>query len=281
MGRKKGGSPFSLFSFQDIITCVSGIIILITLILAVELTQRKQAKPAVETAQLAEDIRRAIEDTRAEIQQLEAELTKQSSAAQEIAGAHQETLKADLFAINQQVESLEAELAEIERKQKRVSSENDKVQAKRFDMQKQTTKLAETEQEVKNLEDKLEQLLTRDRPIYNSRTADGKQVWLVQIEETHSLVAPAGRASKPQVLEHGGSLLSSSAFSKWLANRSPSADFIFFLVRPAGSEAFSKLQDECENAVIRSALTCWANRATRSIRKRELPGYEQTKKKRR
>jgi len=64
MGRKKGGSPFSLFSFQDIITCVSGIIILITLILAVELTQRKQAKPAVETAQLAEDIRRAIEDTR-------------------------------------------------------------------------------------------------------------------------------------------------------------------------------------------------------------------------
>lgn len=243
MGRKKGGSPFSLFSFQDIITCVSGIIILITLILAIELAQRKPAKPVVETAELAEEIRRAIGDTRAEIQQLETELTKQSSAAQEIAGAHQETLKADLFAINQQVASLEAELTEIERKEKRVSSENDKVQAKRFDMQKQTTKLAETEQEVKNLEDKLEQLLTRDRPIYNSRTADGKQVWLVQVEEARSLVAPAGRASTPQVLEHGGSRFFASAFSKWLKTRSPSADFIFFLVRPAGSEAFAELQE--------------------------------------
>ena len=58
--RGRARSAFSLFSFQDIITCVSGIIILITLLLAVDLSQRKQSSPAVDTAKLAEQLRQAI-----------------------------------------------------------------------------------------------------------------------------------------------------------------------------------------------------------------------------
>jgi hypothetical protein len=245
--RKQGGSPFSLFSFQDIITCVSGIIILITLVLAIELSQRKKGSPAAQTAKLAADIRSAIEDTRVEIKRLEAELARQSSAAQEAAGAHTELLQSDLMAANQQIKSLEAELAEIQRKEKLASAEHERVQAKQFDQQKELQKTVEVEQEVKNLEDKLEELIKQDRPIYNSRTADGKQVWLVQVDGVQSLVAPAGKAGKPVALAHGSSLLSDSEFERWLGSKSSSADFVFFLVRPEGAKEFSTLKEEASS----------------------------------
>jgi hypothetical protein len=245
--RKKGGSPFSLFSFQDIITCVSGIIILITLVLAIELSQRTQGSPAAQTAELASDIRTAIEDTRIEIKRLEAELARRASAAEQVAGAHTELLQADLMAANQQIKSLEAEVAEIQRKEKLAAAEHEQVQAKQFDHQKEQQKTVEVEREVKNLEDKLEELIKQDRPIYNSRTADGKQVWLVQVDGEQSLVAPAGKASKPVPLAHGSSLLSGSEFEQWLKTKSSAADFLFFLVRPEGAKAFSMLKQEASS----------------------------------
>ncbi len=40
MRKKKSQAPFSLFAFQDAIASVCGLVVLITLILAVELTQK-------------------------------------------------------------------------------------------------------------------------------------------------------------------------------------------------------------------------------------------------
>ena len=40
MRRSQKGQPFTLFSFQDIMTSVCGIVVLITLLLALELTRR-------------------------------------------------------------------------------------------------------------------------------------------------------------------------------------------------------------------------------------------------
>jgi len=244
--RKRKGSPFSLFSFQDIITCVSGIIILITLILAVELAQRSQGSPVASAAEVSTDIREAIAATETAIRELEQELQKRASATEEAAAAHEEILQADVSAVNQQIKSLQAELAELRRKQKRAAEESEKVQAKLFDQQKETGDLGEAEEEVKNLEDKLKTLVSSDRPIYNARSSDGKQVWLIQIEGQFALVARAGTPSKPESLPHGGSLISDSAFAKWLDGHSRSADFLFFLIRPAGIEAFGELQEEAK-----------------------------------
>ena len=64
-------SPFSLFSFQDIITCVSGIFILITLMLVLQLVQRKQAKPQFDASEIAAQLRAAIAAAEAEVNRLD------------------------------------------------------------------------------------------------------------------------------------------------------------------------------------------------------------------
>ena len=49
MGRRKHAAPpFSLFAFQDVITAVTGILILITIMMAISLVARKH--PATQTA---------------------------------------------------------------------------------------------------------------------------------------------------------------------------------------------------------------------------------------
>lgn len=79
MGRRKqGGVPVSLFSFQDIITSICGILILIVLMFAIELTRHKSRSPEKKgKTTLSEEIRRleqelvakqkAQEDARKEI----------------------------------------------------------------------------------------------------------------------------------------------------------------------------------------------------------------------
>ena len=55
-GRRHRNQPFSLFSFQDIITSVTGIVILLTLVLTLDLITRRQSSPAAQSGPSAEDL---------------------------------------------------------------------------------------------------------------------------------------------------------------------------------------------------------------------------------
>jgi hypothetical protein len=240
--RKRSRSPFSLFSFQDIITCVSGIVILITLALALELSQRKQGSPKIQTAQLTAQLREAIADAQAEVARLETELNRATTRAQELAGVAPAMLQRDLFSINEQIKSLEAENALLRKQDAEIAEQDVKLQAKRFDREKENEKLADEEKKVKDLEQRLKQVREESRLFFNPRTADGKQVWLVQIEADRTLVAAAGSRARPQVFKHEFAFFRQTEFEKWLASRSSARDFIFLLVMPEGTNEFDKLK---------------------------------------
>ncbi len=221
---------------------MSGIIILITLVLALELSQRKQGSPQIQTARLAAQLREAITEAQAEVVRLEAELKRKAESAHEVGGVSESDVRHDLFVTNEQIKSLEAELTALRKQHSAVTEEDEKLQAKRFDREKERKKLDDEELKVKGLEEKLRQVRQKGRLIYNPRTADGKQVWLVQIEGDRTLVAQVGSTSRPQILSQGTHLFGESDFEKWLANRSASADFVFLLVRPESSVEFNELK---------------------------------------
>jgi Skp family chaperone for outer membrane proteins len=241
--RGRSRSPFSLFSFQDIITCVSGIIILITLVLALELSQRKQGSPQVDTAKLAAQLREAVADAQAEAARLEDELKRRAESAQEVGGASASALRHELFVLSEQIGSLEAELASLQRQEQTVKEKDEAVQARRFDREKDSQKLADEEQKVKDLDEKLKNARRPGQLFYNPRTADGKLVWLIQIEGDRILVAAAGSTVRPGVYTEVSALLFQTPLEKWLASRSAQADFFFLLVRPAGTDHFVKLKE--------------------------------------
>lgn len=240
--RGRSRSPFSLFSFQDIITCVSGIIILITLVLALELSQRQEGSPQVQTAKLAAQLREAIADAQAEVARLESELNLETRKAQQLAGVSLGDLQHDLFSIKEQIKSLDAEIASLKKQEEEIAKHDARLQAKLFDRGKDDTKRVDDERQVTDMEAKLRQVRQQNRLFYNPRTSDGKQIWLVQIERDRTLVAPAGSVARPQIFTHEFAFFRQTSFEKWLESRSRTSDFIFFLVRPEGTDEFMKLR---------------------------------------
>src|SRR5687767_1677296 len=113
--RGRGGTPISLFSFQDIITSVTGIMILITLILALEVIQNTEKSPQNRTQELTAELQQAAQQaasvqttvaaTQAEIEKLRANLT--SSETELLA-----TVKVDSAQVSRQLQDL-AELSKL------------------------------------------------------------------------------------------------------------------------------------------------------------------------
>ena len=242
MARRKASSPFSLFSFQDIITCVSGIIILITLVLALELIQRKLSPPVQQTRLVASQIRAAIADAETEINRLNAQLAAQTSRAQELAGFSEDTIRNDLENTRQQVKSLTADVESLKEQQMAAAKELEKIQAERFAKKADEKKLADLESATNDLSQELNQVKQENKAYYNPRTADGRKVWLAQIGKGQVIVTPAGQDAPGVVLSLSDSLFSDSEFSDWLDERSPQSDFIFLLVQPDGADAFQEGQ---------------------------------------
>jgi hypothetical protein len=244
MGRRgRSRLPFSLFAFQDIVTCATGIIILVTLALALELSQRRQTTPRALTGKVTEQLREAIAATQAEMAEMQAELQRQSDAAAEMSSESLDSLEPALYSTNQQIQSLHAEVASLHSQDEALSRRDEHLQAKRFDLEA-TSRSGEHEKEAADLETKLREMRTKDRVYYNPRTADGKQVWLVQVESKRLLVARAGFHEKPRIFSQGFRFFQSSGFDNWLTSRSVDADFFFLLVRPKGTADFATIQTQ-------------------------------------
>lgn len=79
--RRRRENPFSLFSFQDIITGLCGIMIFMVLVQVVGIVLEKDATPRIEQEEIADD-RRA--ELRREIAQLERELAKVKAQASRV-----------------------------------------------------------------------------------------------------------------------------------------------------------------------------------------------------
>ena len=114
--RRKTQTPFSLFAFQDIITSITGIMILITLLIALELVHSRENSPQHQTPQLNTTIQKQLQETNAAITQLNEQLRQQSRKLNRDAVLSPETLKSRLQAIKEnrrQVERRNRELAQL------------------------------------------------------------------------------------------------------------------------------------------------------------------------
>ena len=79
MSRKKGGAPFSLFAFQDAITSVCGVVVLVTLMLALALTQRVVTESESSTVAKSK-----VDEVRAQVEKLQNDLEELNARVETI-----------------------------------------------------------------------------------------------------------------------------------------------------------------------------------------------------
>jgi prefoldin subunit 5 len=248
MKRGRAGPPITLFSFQDIITSVTGIIILVALVLALELTLRKAGSPAAQTTALVQELQAAIDQSLGELEHMREQLESGGKVVAELAGSSPEQVVHELTDLGEQLQQLDEQLRTLTLREQEARQAETAAQARRFERRGDTQKLVDLRSRVAELKSDLEQLQTGHRWIYNPVSASGKQAWLIQVDGQLLLIAPVGRPQKPIEFSDSTPAARRTSLSRWCQTLSPQSDFLFLLVRPKGVEEFAPLEVELRAA---------------------------------
>lgn len=256
--RNWSSTRISFFAFQDIITCVSGILILVTLMLAAELDQPTEWQ-SDETASALEAQLKQLLAAQAELD-VEAEALQRALAAAQAAPAP-EKLEADLTRLREELEALrqkEAAGADAAAKARAALEERDRalgltdLKARISDAAREARELeakyAALRQEMGRLETRL---AATQAKLLQLKAREG-QLWLIPDQRATTkeplLVTLSGRGGVIERFDRPAERIActaaeaSSALRQALANLKPANQYVVFMLRPSGIELFKELK---------------------------------------
>ncbi|TWU26775.1 hypothetical protein Pla52o_06300 [Novipirellula galeiformis] len=242
--RRNTGPGISFFAFQDIITAVVGIFILITLILVLELAQR------VETASTAptEDIQPIVETIatlRQQIEQIESELTERFQATNRSSDVNAFNIEDKVEQLKQQNVSLESQIETSDAKTNQLAAENTIANAETARLSEQSAQLASQRNQIQEQTKKAEQiqeqanvLLGDESTIYRDEIEAGRYLTLItlgsgRIEIRDALTRSAKVFRGPKRL---------SQLKKWFSTTPMSHRHLLVLVEPDGASDFQTVE---------------------------------------
>jgi hypothetical protein len=234
--RQGGGARISFFSFQDIITSVTGIVILVTLMMSFSL--RLDEEP---------------EEQRAE-KQLQAEREKLAQIERDNAAIQEKRIEAttlpDATQVRVQVELLRREEAELDKQressEKALTTLRERIAASALSL--------ELRSEVETLEERVQELrerLAKERtnanvlfivPDLETQRAEKRPVAMVVSGDTLKAQAVGGRASE-QI-----AITSRESLRPMLRRFDPAREFLVFYFRPSGAKWFDAFRDDARRA---------------------------------
>lgn len=267
MRRRSNQPTISLFSFQDIVTSVTAILILVVLILTLELITRKFEAMAVDPAASA----RTVVDAVAELESLVAKLA--SAVAPD--GSRRASLlppaipKTELHVLRDQVERARDQVRDAQRldtmakklasdamlmlAREQVQSETaaaDEQQAASLTQETQTL-VAENAKEQSNLEAQQRELEGHPLPgpelVFRRPRGTSKRSWLLEVSDRGFYVLELGTGETRPL---GNESDDKSALSGWITSLSPNSDYVLLLVRPTGIETERRARERLMSAKI-------------------------------
>jgi prefoldin subunit 5 len=233
--RRQYESPFSLFAFQDIITSVTGILILMTLLLTLALVTREFATPSLQSAAVAEDVSHVIEQTSQEVATLHQRLDTSTEQLAAIADIASTRVRREVHDLQQQIDSVTTQVDAIENKVARTEESRREWATRLVDVDKIEQDLKELQREHARLTAERQKLEQEDRLIYNPQQMAGKTAWLVDVGQGQVLAARIGVKEQPRQFQRPAD------FIQWAKTRDGIADYFVLLVRPAGIETYESI----------------------------------------
>lgn len=249
MGRRKRAAAFSLFSFQDIITSVTAILILVMLLLSIELVSRRRQQAARDpdttrrqmvatvarleslTAGLRDEVtaRRAKRPVRSR-EAAQRELTRVREEFEATRRRHDETVETQVTAVRlrKDAEAVAAaragdveKVAQLERQ-----VEVDRQQADRVEdaNQKEKGRQAKRKSEIADTPRSGTEL------VYNPQEDSNRRAWLVELSGAGITAVLLGGDRNEKL---GVDVSDGSPAARWIDELTPSGDYCLLLLRPS------------------------------------------------
>ncbi|GAB4136006.1 hypothetical protein [Thermopirellula anaerolimosa] len=230
--RRGGGPTISLFSFQDIITSVMGILLFIALLLALQLVQAavRVQEVAKETGPTDEEIRR-LENKKDELEQ---ELQRMMRAAQD----YGEISPEGVAALRRRVEEAAAKLREIEERTEAMFARGNKeMRAGADEIAAMTRQNEQLDRDLAHVEDRLRLVGKMKEVTFNLSGFEDSNRYVLDLGPNAWTVTRLGRMgeSRPVVRWTGGTAERKSQALRWCDQRG-NGDYVFLVVRPSARE---------------------------------------------
>ena len=246
--RGRSGPAISLFAFQDIITSVTAIVIVVVLFLALDLVQRKAAAHAESPVAIVEDVTERITELQAELARLQAQTTRTDATVREVAEFSPGDLQAEVAAAERALQDLQARIKVLKEQEAKWQAREKVALATQFDLRPKQLKLERTRQATRDIQQQIEEGRNDRRPIYGLPRGVSNGGWVVVIEEEVITTAPLGRRAQPTQFKDGPlPILSDSAadaFLKWVRSEQQQKAYFLLLIRPGGAEQFYTIDTE-------------------------------------
>ncbi|MEM1109632.1 MAG: hypothetical protein AAGH99_13185 [Planctomycetota bacterium] len=231
--RRQPNTPFSLFAFQDIIAAVTGVMILATMLLMLELLTQSFAvagNPAAEVE--PSETEKEIESLEAERDRLLEQIAQNPNDAEAriITQAQIDTLESGRDARRQLADELSGQLLNAQ----------DELRATERSRLTQADALATMAQEIREAEQQLESALSRTRVTLLEGSRQDKQVWFLVCAEELAGVATVNNRSEFAVLPELPS--DSTGVLDWAIRQAPADNMFVLLVAPNGIDRFDSWQ---------------------------------------
>ncbi|MEK7675550.1 MAG: hypothetical protein AAB676_06935 [Verrucomicrobiota bacterium] len=264
--RANSGLRISFFAFQDIITSVTGILILVTLILTLYLNSSAllSETSATEPTPLQRKLAQSLEQVGRLNSQNE---SRQRNLATAAASPDTNRLQADIEALQQQITRASSSLAQAQsRFTRQQQAEREKETTLGLadlgqhaeEIKKDVQALCQTNQavqaEIKELEKKNQQVEAR----VEKAKQGAPQLWLVPEGEVSGkepvLVTVSGtrivceRFDKPEARKEMPAREGDRLFTDLLNGLQPAKDYLVFYVRPSGIGLFKRCRNTARNA---------------------------------
>lgn len=243
--RGRSGPAISLFAFQDIITSVTAIVIVVVLFLALDLVQRKESAHADSPAGVVEDLTERIGELRAELERLQAETTRTDATVRELAQFSPAELQAEVTAAERNIRDLQSRLKDLVERHKLWQSREKAALAQKFDLRPRQLQLEKSKHASRDLQQQIEEGRNDKRPIYGLPRGVSKGGWVAVIEDGAIMIAPLGRRSKPIQFGQGSLPIltgtAAGAFLKWIKDERQERAYFLLLIRPGGAAQFDEI----------------------------------------
>jgi myosin heavy subunit len=245
MGRRKAQGPsVSFFAFQDIITSVVGIFVLITLIMLVDLVTRKAS--ASSAKKFVEDTySSAIADLELQLQELQSQSSKLDAMSAKVGNVQvfnkeevAKDLKASIQSLNQQIERTEKRNQEVERV---IDAQNKVLSDLQVEVHKKSPdreELAKLLKQLEKLDSKVGDLDLEELLIFRNQSLEWRPVMVVEISSNELSILDLGAEQRTT---YKGLSLAKDFESFLRANRSGKYHY-FLLIRPGGAKTFSEIR---------------------------------------
>lgn len=238
MSRRKRSTStrFSLFSFQDIITCVMGIMLLLTLLICLKITNTvSRSSPEVKAR--AEELRTSVSSIQSEVAELEARVRSNSSVLesggllntallrdqQQEAAAARAAAERELYAMLEQSTISARTLDEVS-----VSAESYQTQT--------TAEIASRIEEMRHQQQVLKEIQDGKRVVYNKYIGSADTCWIIEVtSDTVFQAAPIGRKQAPV------SFSSIDQVLEWARQRHKEGSEFLVLLKPGANAAIDRM----------------------------------------